>query len=343
MRALSSWLPGRLRRWWSAVASERGISTVIFALVLPVVMGMQALVVDGTRLFVERRALQNAADAAALAAAIYLPSIDPIVLDRARDAAIEYAGLNGYEISAADVLFSSDATENDRVTVHTDAEVSFFLAGGLGISLGSVSSRGAAQIGIVGGLGGVMPWGVEEPAGGFIFGAEYCLKMGSGGNGGQCSGANQGNFQALDIDDTGTSSSNEYRDRIRWGSSTTVRIGQVKNVSTGNMQGPTQQGTGCSGNAGRISGNSSTFEQVVEADDDGYRVLDWSNSRLILIPVVVFPEAHQALVTGFAAFFLEACGPNGSVTGRFIDTVVPGGEWVGFQPGVGTRAVRLVQ
>lgn len=334
---------GRFRRWWRALASDRGLSTVIFALVLPAVMGMQALVVDGTRLFVERRALQNAADAAALAAAPYLPTTDPVVLDRARAAAIEYAGINGYEISASDVIFSSEATDNDRVTVRTDADVAFFLAGGLGISLGAVSSRGAAQIGTVGGLGGVMPWGVEEPDGGFIFGTEYCLKLGSGGNGGSCAGANQGNFQALDIDDTGSSSASDYRDRIRWGSHTTVRIGQIKQVSTGNMQGPTQQGTGCSGSGGRISGNSSTFGQVIEADADGYRVMDWTNTRLILIPVVRFPEAHQALVTGFAAFFLEGCGPNGAVTGRFIDTVVPGGEWVAFQPGVGTRAVRLVE
>jgi hypothetical protein len=42
-------------------------------------------------------------------------------------------------------------------------------------------------------------------------------------------------------------------------------------------------------------------------------------------------------------FFGGSCGPNGSVIGRFIDTVVPGGEWAAFQPGVGSRMVRIVE
>lgn len=333
-----------LRRAGQLLRSERGISTVLFALVLPAVMGIQALVIDGTRLFVERRALQNAADAAALAAAAYLPSTDPHVLANATQAAITYAALNGYTITAADVEFSSDSVVNDRVTVYTEGEVGFFFAGGLGVPLGAVSSLGSAQIGSVGGIGSVMPWGVEEPAGGFVFGQVYCLKLGSASGGGACSNAAQGNFHALDIDDTGTSSASEYRDRIRWGSHTVVRIGQSKEVATGNMQGPTQQGTGCSGNSGRISGNNATFGQVIEAlEGGGYRVLDWANTRLVLIPTVVFTGPHTAQVTGFTVFFVEGCASNGAVIGRFIDTVVPGGEWIAFQPGLGTRMVRLVQ
>jgi hypothetical protein len=342
-RLLSLHRTPRLRRWLHAARSERGVSTVIFALVLPAIIGMQALVLDGTRVFVERRALQNAADAAALAAASYLPSTDPVVLANAAQAAIDYAALNGYAISPADITFVSDAVVNDRVTVRTRGEVEFVFATGLGLNLGAVSSRGSAQIGSVGGLGGTMPWGVEEPPGGFIFGEEYCLKLGSGGGGGQCSGAREGNFHALDIDETGNSSADYYRDLIRFGSATVIRIGQLKPVNTGNMQGPTQQGTGCSGNNGRMTGNGATFSQVVEATADGYRILDWTNSRLIFIPVVTFPQSHTALVIGFTVFFLEDCGPNGSVTGRFIDTVVPGGEWMAFQPGTGSRIVRIVE
>jgi len=333
----------RAQRWLRAARSEHGVSTVIFALTLPALLGMQALVLDGTRVFVERRALQNAADSAALAAASFLPSTDPLVLARAEEAAIEYAALNGYTITTNDIAFVSDAVVNDRVVVQTAGEVEFVFAAGFGVNLGAVSSRGSAQIGTVGGLGSVMPWGVEEPDGGFVFGEEYCLKLGSGGAGGQCSGAREGNFHALDIDETGNSSADYYRDLIRFGSATVIRIGQAKPVNTGNMQGPTQQGTGCSGNNGRITGNNATFEQVIEVTDEGYQVLDWTNSRLIFIPVVTFPQSHTALVTGFTVFFLEDCGPNGSVTGRFIDTVVPGGEWVAFQPGTGTRAVRIVE
>lgn len=324
------------------VASERGASTVIIALMMPALLGMQGLVIDGTRLFVERRALQNAADAAALAAAIYLPSTDPAVLTQARLAAVEYAALNGFTIDPGDVVFSADATANDRVTVRTDAEVGFFFAQTLGFTLGAVGSQGTAQIGVVGAKAGVMPWGVEEPVDGFIFGDLYCLKLGSNGGGGACSTARQGNFHALDIDDLGNDSASEYRERIENGSYTVVAVGQVKNVASGNMNGPTQQGTGCSGNDGRLSGNTQTFAEVVETAASGYRVLDWTSPRLIIIPVVEFPSASEARVLMFSVFFLEDCGSNGAVTGRFIDTIVPGGHWAEWIPGNHATMARLV-
>jgi len=329
-----------------SITSDRGVSTVIFALTLPLILGMNAVVIDGTRVFVERRALQNAADAAALAAASYLPSTNPQVLAQAEQAAIQFAGLNGYQITPADITFDSDAVANDRVRVRTNQDIGFFFAQGFGISLGAVGSHGSAQIGTVGAVGhGAMPWGVQEPADGFVFGDSYCLKLGSDGQGGACSGARQGNFYPIDIDDTGNSSANYYRDLIIYGSANKVRVGDIRNVNTGNMQGPTQQGTGCTGNNGRISGNNSTFEQVIADGESGDLVLDWSNSRIILIPIVTYPSAHVAEITGFAAFFLDDCGPNGSVVGRFLQTGVPNAEWAPLGSGTdtGTRVVRLVE
>jgi Flp pilus assembly protein TadG len=326
------------------VRSERGISTVLIALTLPAIMGLQALIVDGTHLYVERRGLQNAADAAALAAASYLPTTSAAALAMARADAVLYAALNGYEISPDDVVFTTEMDANDRVTVHTRGGVDFFFASGFGMTFGAVSSRGSAQVGTADAIRGVVPWGVEEPVSGFVFGQSYCLKLGSNGGGNGCNNHIQGNFHAIDIDHSGTSSGNIYRDKIASGSSTKVYIGQVKEVMSGNMNGPTEQGTGCSGSSGRISGNNSTFSQVVETlDGGGYRVLNWSNTRLVLVPVVTFLNSTTAVVTGFSIFFIETCQQNGAVTGRFIDTIVPGAEWT---PGVGSsgaRIVRLVQ
>lgn len=335
-----------LLRWLRETsADERGVTTVIFALTLPLVVGMQMLLVDGSRLYVERRELQNAADAAALAAAQFLPTTDPAQLQLAINEAIVYAAANGVTITAGAVEFSTEVTQFDRVTVRTEGGAPFFFAPSIGISFGAVSSQGAAQLGVVSGLMGVMPWGVEPPAGGFVFGETYCLKMGSNG-GGVCNQHDQGNFHALDIDDTGTSSANQYRDRIISGSQTVVRIGQTKNVASGNMNGPTSQGTGCSGNSGRIVGDTSTFSEVIESTDDGYRVLDWLSPRIVIIPRVEFPDSQHALILGFSAFFIEDCGNNGAVVGRFIDTVVPGGEWAPYDEiaaAYGLLAVRLVQ
>ena len=59
----------RHHRW----RMEAGQVFVVFALALPVLLGMSALVIDVGTLFVEKRTMQQAADAAALAAAQRLP------------------------------------------------------------------------------------------------------------------------------------------------------------------------------------------------------------------------------------------------------------------------------
>ena len=331
------------RRWVQRSQREEGAAAVLLALLLPVIAGMAALSVDVSDAFVDRREMQNGVDAAALAAATFLPSTDPQVLDEATLAAIDYAARNGVAIGPGDVVFSTTSATNDTVTVYSERAIGFALGGVFGITSGTVHAAGASQVGIIGGMRGVMPWGEEAPPGGLQFGEQYCLKLGSGGQGGTCGGATQGNFQALDIDDTGNNSADVYRDLIIHGSSTTVRLGQVKNVVTGNMNGPTNQGTGCSGNSGRISGNTQTFEDVVRDEEDGhYTVLDWLSPRLVIIPQMDYISSSQVEVVGFLVFFIEDCPPNGAVTGRFIDTVVPGGEWATFVSGLGTRAVRLV-
>ena len=327
--------------------SDEGVTALLFALLLPAILGMQALTVDATRTFVERRTLQNAVDAAALAAAVYLPSTDPAVLTQARLAAIDYAGRNGVTIGGSDVTFSTDREAYDRVAVQAHADVTFAFAPTFGVTLATVGSQSVAQLGRLGGMADVLPWGVDQPVGGFQFGGSYCLKLGSNGGGGACSGAIQGNFQALDIDNLGTNSASAYRDRLAGGSDTVVTVGQVKSVITGNMVGPTQQGIGCNGNGGRLNGDSSTFDDVVEDDDEGggYRVLEWADPHLALVPIVQFTDPSHAEVLGFAVFFIEQCGSNGAVIGRFIDTMVPGGQWSPLSGGsnFGTYMTRLIE
>jgi hypothetical protein len=81
---------------------------VLVALALPMFFAMVALVVDGSRAFVETRAVQNAADSAALAAARDLkpaldPSCDSACLDAVRASVVataeSYSGQNGVTTS----------------------------------------------------------------------------------------------------------------------------------------------------------------------------------------------------------------------------------------------------
>ena len=330
-----------MKTWMQHWREDRGVSTLLLAVMLPAILGVQALTVDATRTFVERRELQNAVDAAALAAATYLPSTNAVQLDHARTAAVEYAALNGVTISPSDVTFTTDRQPYDRVNVQAQADVSFVFARTFGLSLGAVGSQGVAQLGQLGGMPGILPWGVEPPVGGFVFGDPYCLKLGSTGNGGACNGAVQGNFHALDIDDEGNSSASIYRDRIATGSLNMVHAGDIRDVVTGNMNGPTRQGLD-----DRVGSDITDFPDVIEVlPGGGYRVLDWSSPRIAVLPIV---EYHNptATILGFGVFFIETYSANGAVVGRFVDTVVPGGQWAPLAAGgteYGGHVVRLIQ
>jgi Flp pilus assembly protein TadG len=321
---------------------DRGSIVYLFAAVLPVILGIAALVVDVGHAAVSRRQMQNAADAASLAAASLLPSSSAQVLQQATDMAIGIAAANGASISAGDVYFSTVSAANDQVTVHTAVDVHFSFAPAIGVAIGAVSTQGASQIGSMAGGLGVEPWGVVLPDGGFVFGDTYCLKLGSNGGGGACTGARQGNFQPLDIDNDGNSSGNTYKDLIHYGSQTLVTVGQTKNINTGNMVGPTQQGTGCTGNNGLLSGNTQQFDDVIEETATGYRVLEWTSPRLVIIPIVHYPDSATAVVDGFTVFFVSGCGSNGAVLGKFVDVVVPNGIWGNYTGDFGARVVKLV-
>jgi len=56
------------------VRSEKGQTFVLVAAAFPVILGIAAVVIDGTRLFVAHQQTQNAADAASLAAGLELPA-----------------------------------------------------------------------------------------------------------------------------------------------------------------------------------------------------------------------------------------------------------------------------
>lgn len=330
-------------RWvGSVLRSERGTVAVLMAMLLPMLLGISALVVDSAHAFVGKRELQNAVDAAALAAASYLPSTNANVLTQARSAAVAVAAANGVSIAPSDVTFSARSAPFDVATVTAHATVKFHFAPRLGTAFGAIGSHGSAQIGSVIAVdGGLMPWGVTRPAGGWLFGQEYCLKLGANG-GNQCATASPSNFQAIDIDRTGTDSASAYRDLIVTGSHHTASVGDIINIVTGNMVGPTGQGTGCTGSNGRISGDHDTFKDVVEQDGGSYRVLKPESPRLVVLPIVIFPDTHTAVITGFSVFFIDSCGTNGAVLGRFIDVITPASRWGDYQPGFGSRVLHLV-
>ncbi|HEX2986452.1 MAG TPA: pilus assembly protein TadG-related protein [Caproiciproducens sp.] len=117
--------------------NERGQVMVLFALLVTVLIGIGALTVDIGRMAVVKSNLQNAVDAAALAAVNDLP-------DEAasRNSAEEYAGANGIG-SPVTVLFSDSSR---KVTVTASQPVEYTFAKVIGFQSANVTVKAAATL-----------------------------------------------------------------------------------------------------------------------------------------------------------------------------------------------------
>ena len=131
MKRLLSHIPGLDR--------QRGQVMVIFALMLPVFIGMLGLGIDAAHLFQSRRAIQSAADLAALAGASQLPG-DPAA---ARAAALDIAAQNGFSTGVTvNVPFEGDP---NKIEVRITDEVGTYFMPALGLSSVDVSARTVAS------------------------------------------------------------------------------------------------------------------------------------------------------------------------------------------------------
>jgi Putative Flp pilus-assembly TadE/G-like len=134
-----------LRRSLLARGRDRGQVMVLYALLLPVLLGFGALVVDVGHAFVLKRHLQKSADAAALAAAFELP-------DQANATTIanQYSGsAGGHNLNPGlpnvTTEVSFPAPTGLRVKVVQRATAQTFFAGVLGISPFNVKASAVAS------------------------------------------------------------------------------------------------------------------------------------------------------------------------------------------------------
>ncbi|MGB9791661.1 MAG: pilus assembly protein TadG-related protein [Thermacetogeniaceae bacterium] len=305
---------------------KRGSVVVLVAAAMFVLLGFVAMVTDIGLLYLTRTRLANAADAAALAGAQELP-VDP---QRAASVAEEYAESNGVRPEEVGIGVAPDCRS---VTVEARRAVDFIFARALGIVKGRVRAAATAAVYPLAGARGVVPFSIEEQE--LVFGRQYVLKEGAG-----CGSATLGDdgrmygwFGALDLGGKGDGAS-EYRDNVINGCSSMVRVGDVIDVETGNMSGPTADGVLC-----RIARcqDGCTFESFRR-----------DCPRLVIVPVVrylgVSGDKKKVEVRGFAAFFLEGVegrGRDNNVVGRFVRTVYPGEAGDALDYGV--EVVKLVR
>lgn len=119
--------------------SKKGITTIMIAIMMTLILGFCALVVDIGRVSLEKGRLQNAVDSAALAAAQDLP--DTIA---ATDTANDYMAMNGFSNADINVGF---AGSNRQITVEAIDDMDYTFARILGINSTDIKAAATAEKG----------------------------------------------------------------------------------------------------------------------------------------------------------------------------------------------------
>ncbi len=239
---------------------DSGQIIIIAALLVPVLLGMTALAVDLGSYAGDRRKLQNAADAIALAAADDLCTPNPAICTdttTASTTAIAYATKNGISPGDLTVTFTgltgpynaSNPAPTARASIRRPHTFAFIRV--LGITSRSVGASAAAVKTSPGGLAGLTPWAVTAlPAPG----TSVVLKFDSSGG---CQSTGPGNCGAMQFDFNQGSGAANYTNTIAHGSTSTIcaqGVTTCTNTSpvcptydtcppqTGNILGPTRNG-----------------------------------------------------------------------------------------------------
>jgi Flp pilus assembly protein TadG len=139
-------------------SDNRGQTTVLTLVFMVVLLGMAALVLDVGSWYRSDRALQQTADAAALAGAQALPDST----GTASNLAIEYADKNGGGLTGAGITFSGEFGTNDTIQVKMTRDAPGFFSSVLGLNGATVGAHASARTGLMSQAQYVAPIGVDE-------------------------------------------------------------------------------------------------------------------------------------------------------------------------------------
>jgi len=309
------------------IRNEKGSAIVLITILLTVLVGMAAMVTDTGAVFLTRARLQNAVDAAALAALQDLPGDTA----QAVATAANYAATDcppDAEIDMAQIL------ESDRaVFVSAHKTVHYGLARIIGFDSKTVAAQALARLEPITGVRGALPLGVMKDV--WTPGQTVILK------GGAQESIFYGWRGALALGGNGASN---YEENLKNNYTEILRLDDLVDVEEGNMSGPTLTGTEY-----RLAGCPHTPACTLE----NYNT---TCPRIGIIPVVEevlltdkkgeqTTSKKQVRICGFALFLLsdtEGNGSNGQLTGQFIQGIIQG-EADPNGPDFGVYRARLVQ
>jgi hypothetical protein len=139
-------------------SDNRGQTTVLTLVFMVVLLGMSALVLDVGSWYRSDRALQQTADAAALAGAQALPEST----GDASNLAVEYANKNGGGLGGAGISFSGSVMANDTIKVNMTRQAPGFFSKVFGLKSVTVGAHAAARVGTFNAAEYAAPIGVDE-------------------------------------------------------------------------------------------------------------------------------------------------------------------------------------
>ena len=308
---------------------ESGQVAIVVGFLIAAIVGILAYVIDEGSLYEARSYHQSVADSAALAGVQELPENPP----EAIQAAIDYAAMHNVNLSPEDIEITSTFVENDTITVTSvNPNKQLFFTGVFDMNSTPVGAKATAVIGSPSEVTGIVPWGFNSNN--YTAGVEYTLKYGSPPAPGP------GNFGALSIDGSGAS---VYKDTIIHGSTTPLSVGMWIDPETGNMTGPTKQGT-----EDRIYEQENytldTFATLTQQIGSVYKLIK-SDSQFIIVPWVSdFGNGNQPVqILGFLQFVITY--KQGSVVkATFINKAIlkTDQEITGIDSS-GLRVIRLIK
>jgi Flp pilus assembly protein TadG len=317
--------------------ANHGQALVLVAVIIAIIAGMAAVAVDGGSYSAERRDLQNAADAIALAASRELPSASA-----AQSAADTWAVKNGVDPDSMSVTIVPQGIgePNPKVVVEIERDHPFTFARLVGITSAAVGADATAIRTSAAGGDGMVPLSVtDEALIGMGLGDPVVLKY-------DANDITQGNTAPIRIDGSGSGnceSSDNYCRGVTYGSENVVCAEgidptycsgpSVVDTQTGNVVGGTR--TAIESRIDATDTHCDAFDEVFEDDptssDPGtYHIVTacnpfleggYESHRVLIIPVIdqLCNGSCNVTILSFALFFLEGFGnanENGNGNGN---------------------------
>lgn len=289
---------------------ETGISAIITALVMTIILTAAALTIDIGSAYVEASNAQNAADAIALSIGRYLPveEHDETKKTEIKNAAKEYAQKNGiYNFKTEDIIFSN--LKNGKytsVSVSVSKTSKTKLAGVIGVDNIDVKKDATVSAVPVGAVMGAVPIGITEDA--YDYAVEtgntdhMVLKVGGG------DGVN--GFYGFIVLDDSNGNAMILEKWLKYGYPGVNYVGEILSVATGDKTSAARDGVEyrlslCNHYVGYGGCKKEHFVETCP--------------RIVFVLIYRFVDYRTVEVVGFAPFLLEPSEHDDEIQGSFVD------------------------